>query len=274
MFTRINHIAVVVRNLEEALGFYHGALGLPLGKQATVVDQGVKAALLPVGHDEIELLEPTNPAGGVAKFLEKKGEGVHHLCVETRDIARAIEQAKGLNLQLIDQSPRKGLAGTIGFLHPAACQGILVEMAQPGEGEAHAAQGGNGVHAQQVVTILAAVKDRAAAAEAFVRNFAGRLLGESMDPCLGAQRSDVEVGGSRVTFFGGAELSASSAGGRILAGRGDGVFGICLRVGSPEAASQHLCEKGIAAESLRGDGASMAWIPAAQAHGVSIFLSA
>lgn len=274
MFTRINHIAVVVRNLEEALRFYHGALGLPLGKQATVADQGVKAALLPVGKDEIELLEPTNPAGGVAKFLEKKGEGVHHLCVETRDIARAIEQAKSLNLQLIDQSPRKGLAGTIGFLHPAACQGILVEMAQPGEGEGHPALGGNGVRAQQVRTVLAAVKDRRAAAEAFVRNFGGRLQGESMDPCLGACCSDVEVGGSRLTLFAGTDLSASSVGGRILAGRGDGVFGICLQVEGLDAACQHLSAKGITAELLKGGDASMAWIPAAQANGVNLFLSA
>jgi methylmalonyl-CoA epimerase len=274
MFTGINHIAVVVRNLEEALRFYHGTLGLALGKQATVADQGVKAALLPVGEDEIELLEPTNPAGGVAKFLEKKGEGVHHLCVETSDIARAIAQAKSLNLQLIDQNPRQGLAGTIGFLHPAACQGILVEMAQPAEGEAHAAQGSNGIRAQRVATIFAAVKDRGAAAEAFVRNFGGRLKGESPDPCLGVPRSEVEVGSSRLTLYGGADLSASPVGERILAGRGDGVFGICLKVGDLEAARRHLAEKCVSAETLKGGETSMIWLPAAQANGVNLFLSA
>ena len=119
MFNGIHHVAIVVRDIEKALGFYRDILALPLRKRATVADQGVHAALLPVGDDEIELLEPTNPAGGVARFLEKKGEGIHHLCVETSDVAAALDRIKAANLQVIDQAPRKGLAGMIAFLHPA-----------------------------------------------------------------------------------------------------------------------------------------------------------
>src|SRR3954470_15222774 len=83
MLKKIHHIGIVVRNLEEAFKFYKDTLGLPLGKMAIMQDQGVKAALLPVGESEIELLEPITPDTGVAKFLEKKGGGLHHLCFET-----------------------------------------------------------------------------------------------------------------------------------------------------------------------------------------------
>ncbi len=145
MFAGINHVAVVVRNAGDALRFYHEVLGLPVGHQATVADQGVHAVLLPVGGDEIELLEPTNPAGGVARFLEKKGEGIHHLCVETPDVAAALARIKAANLSVIDQSPRKGLAGTIAFLHPGACHGVLVELAQPPQGAHHASPPASGI---------------------------------------------------------------------------------------------------------------------------------
>ncbi|MBP1777339.1 MAG: mce [candidate division NC10 bacterium] len=164
MFAGVNHVAVVVRNVGEALRFYHEVLGLPVGQQATVADQGVHAVLLPVGDDEIELLEPTNPAGGVARFLEKKGEGVHHLCMETRDVAAALARVKAANLPVIDQSPRKGLAGTIAFLHPGACHGVLVEMAQPPEAAHHAHQAtpaASGIRATRINTIYVAAKDMA-----------------------------------------------------------------------------------------------------------------
>jgi methylmalonyl-CoA/ethylmalonyl-CoA epimerase len=271
MYRGINHIAIVVKNLEAALQLYHGALGLPLGKQATVADQGVKAALLPVGGDEVELLEPTNPAGGVAKFLEKKGEGIHHLCVETEDIAGAIERAKALNLQLIDQVPRQGLAGTIGFMHPAACHGVLVELAQPGEGEHHAAGGGNGIQAQRVTTIYAAVKELPAAAAAFARNFDGTAAAPSTDPSFETTCCVVTIGSSSLTLFGTAELGATPAGSRVLAGRGDGVFGFRLGVADAARARQHLQARGVPCETVGPASAPLGWIAAAQAHGVNLF---
>jgi len=129
--TRIHHVGVVVRNLEQAYGFWRDVLGLPVHKVATVQDQGVRAALLTVGDSEIELLEPLAPTSGIGKFLAKRGEGLHHLCYATDDVAAALDAARGKNVRLIDEKPRPGLAGMICFLHPASTHGVLVEYAEP-----------------------------------------------------------------------------------------------------------------------------------------------
>jgi methylmalonyl-CoA epimerase len=131
MLRKIHHIGIVVRNLEQAFTFYRDILGLPVHKTAVVEDQGVKAALLTIGNSEIELLEPINANGGVAKFLERRGEGLHHICFETDDVAAELAATKAKGIDVIDQVPRKGLAGMICFLHPRANHGVLIEYAQP-----------------------------------------------------------------------------------------------------------------------------------------------
>lgn len=131
MLKKIHHVGIVVRNLDQAYAFYRDALGLPVHKVAVVEDQGVKAALLTVGGSEIELLEPINETGGVAKFLERRGEGIHHVCFETDDVEAELAATMAKNIPVIDQKPRKGLAGMICFLHPKAQHGVLIEYAQP-----------------------------------------------------------------------------------------------------------------------------------------------
>ncbi len=131
MLKRIHHVGVVVPNLEQALAFWRDLLGLELTKSATVPDQGVRAALLEAGGTEIELLEPLSPENGVGKFLGRRGGGLHHVCFETDDVSAELEAARAKGIQLIDQKPRKGLAGMICFLHPKATRGVLVEYAQP-----------------------------------------------------------------------------------------------------------------------------------------------
>jgi len=131
MLSKIHHIGIVVRSLDEAYGFYRDALGLPVYKEAVIQDQGVRAALLTIGESEIELLEPVAPDTGVARFLAHRGEGLHHLCFETDDIDRELETAKRRGVALIDRQPRAGLAGTICFLHPNSSHGVLIEYAQP-----------------------------------------------------------------------------------------------------------------------------------------------
>jgi methylmalonyl-CoA epimerase len=131
MLKKIHHIGIVVRNLEESYAFYRDTLGLPVHKEAVVEDQGVKAALLTIGNSEIELLEPINDNGGVAKFLKRRGEGLHHVCFETDDVQAELDATRAKGVPLIDQAPRKGLAGMICFLHPKATHGVLVEYAQP-----------------------------------------------------------------------------------------------------------------------------------------------
>ena len=131
MLTKIHHLGIVVRSLDAAYAFYRDALSLPVHKEAVIQDQGVRAALLTIGESEIELLEPIAPGTGVARFLEQRGEGLHHLCFETDDVNEELETAKRRGVRLIDQQPRAGLAGMICFLHPKSNHGVLIEYAQP-----------------------------------------------------------------------------------------------------------------------------------------------
>jgi len=128
---KIHHLAIAVKDLEEALRFYRDTLGLPVHEQAVREDQGVKAALLTIGESEIELLEPLGPDTPVGRFLERRGEGIHHICLQTDDIDKELADLKAKGVELIDQEPRQGLVGRICFLHPRATKGVLVELAQP-----------------------------------------------------------------------------------------------------------------------------------------------
>jgi methylmalonyl-CoA epimerase len=131
MLKRIHHVGIVVKSLDDSYRFYRDVLGLHIHKTAEVRDQGVRAALLTVGHSEIELLEPIDPKGTVARFLEKRGEGMHHVCFETDGVERELAAAKAAGIPLIDEKPRAGLAGRICFLHPKGTAGVLVEYAEP-----------------------------------------------------------------------------------------------------------------------------------------------
>jgi len=274
MFNGIHHVAVVVRSVEQALGFYRDILGLAVSTEATVADQGVRAALLPVGTDEIELLEPTNPAGGVARFLEKKGEGIHHLCVETSDVASALARAKTAGLPMIDQAPRKGLAGTIGFLHPGACHGILVELAQPTESRHPHLPSAGGIQVTAIDTFYLGTRDLGATAAAFAKNFDATPQGATTDSRLAASSVTIRIGKSRVTLLDSSDLAASPEVSRFLEGRTEGLLGFCLAVGDFAAAARHLAEKGIPV-AVRGgaDGAPFARIPSERTHGVGIFFT-
>lgn len=131
MIRKIHHVGIVVESLTHAYGFWRETLGLPLVREAEIADQGVRAALLAAGDSEIELLQPTRSDSGVARFLAKRGEGLHHLCFETPDVAGVLDSLKRRDVAVLDTAPRDGLAGRIAFLHPSACHGVLVELATP-----------------------------------------------------------------------------------------------------------------------------------------------
>ena len=132
MITRIHHVGVVVKDLPSALGFWRDTLDLPVLHSAEVPDQGVLAALLACGTSEVELLVPTTPDTGIARFLASRGEGLHHVCVESDDVARDVRRFIDAGVDMIDEKPRQGLAGEVAFVHPRACGGLLVELATPG----------------------------------------------------------------------------------------------------------------------------------------------
>ena len=128
---KLHHIAVAVKNIEEALGEYADVLGLPRSEIQFIESQQVKATLIPVGDAEIELIEPTDPEGGIAKFLERRGEGLHHICFQVADVDHELGELEKKGLQLIDKQSRPGLAGMVGFLHPRSTKGVLTELCTP-----------------------------------------------------------------------------------------------------------------------------------------------
>ena len=131
MMRRIHHVGIIVKRLEDAYRFYRDTLGLPLVKEATLPDQRVRAALLAAGESEVELIEPLDDTSGVGRFLAKRGEGLHHLCFDTPDIAKTLTALRERQVELLDATPRSGLAGRIAFVHPRASCGVLVELATP-----------------------------------------------------------------------------------------------------------------------------------------------
>lgn len=131
---RIDHIGIVVRDMEQALQAYQVALGLPLKEIVDVPDQQVRVAFLPAGESNIELVEPTTDDSGVARFLEKHGEGVHHLCLEVKDIEAALQQLRAHGVPLIDRQPRPGAHGRVAFVHPKGMRGVLLELVQHDQG--------------------------------------------------------------------------------------------------------------------------------------------
>lgn len=131
MIEKFHHVGVVVRDIDASLRFYRDTLGLHVHKFETIDDQGVRAALLTIGDSEIELIQPIVPDNGVARYLEKRGEGLHHVCFQVDSIDRDLGALKAAEVELIDQQPRIGLAGRICFLHPSAMEGTLVELCEP-----------------------------------------------------------------------------------------------------------------------------------------------
>lgn len=129
---RLDHIAVAVPNLEEAVQFYQDALGLELICIETIAEQGVRVAKLDVGNTHIELLEPLSPETPVGKFLSSRGAGLHHICLGVADIAQDLDKLKEKSVRLIDSEPKIGAEGArIAFVHPKATGGVLMELSQP-----------------------------------------------------------------------------------------------------------------------------------------------
>ena len=129
--THIEHIGIAVRNLDEAIPFYENVLGLKCYAVEEVKDQKVKTAFFKVGETKIELLESTDSEGPIGKFIEKKGEGIHHIAFAVDQLQESLTDIENKGVKLIDSSPRKGAEGlNIGFLHPKSTFGVLTELCE------------------------------------------------------------------------------------------------------------------------------------------------
>jgi len=131
---RIDHIAILVDNLETTLSFWRDALGLQLSHSENVPAEGALVAFLPLGDTEIELVQPTSDDSGLARFLEKRGPGMHHICLQVDDIDAMLFRLKQKGIQLINESPANGSGGKrYAFVHPKSANGVLVELYQLGD---------------------------------------------------------------------------------------------------------------------------------------------
>jgi len=125
---KINHVAIVVRDIEESLKFWESALGLELHHVEDVPSQASKVAFIPVGDSEIELVQPTTEDSGMAAYLEKRGEGMHHLCIEVDDIEAKMQELKDAGVRLINEAPQVLPGRKMAFIHPKSTSGVLVEL--------------------------------------------------------------------------------------------------------------------------------------------------
>jgi methylmalonyl-CoA epimerase len=135
MIIRVHHIGIAVKNLKESAAVYEKMLGIRAHYEEAPC-QKVSEAVFKLGDEaEIDLLEPTGPESSVAKFLEKRGEGLHHIALEVDDTDKELKAMQKKGFKLIDETGREGVAGKIGFLHPKSAGGVLIELVQPRQGE-------------------------------------------------------------------------------------------------------------------------------------------
>lgn len=133
MITKINHIGIAVNSVEDTVKLYTDVLGLKLKTVITVEDQKVRTAIIPVGESKIELVESTDPEGPIAKYVQKRGEGIHHLALEVSNIQEALKILEKKGIPLIDKKPRMGVEDTnIAFLHPKGTK-VLIELVEAKE---------------------------------------------------------------------------------------------------------------------------------------------
>ena len=129
--THIEHLGIAVSNLEESIRFYENVLGFTCYAVEEVKDQKVRTAFFKIGQTKIELLESTSPDGPIGKFIEKRGEGIHHIAFAVKDLQQSLDEVKKKGVQLIDSKPRSGAEGlNIAFLHPKSTNGVLTELCE------------------------------------------------------------------------------------------------------------------------------------------------
>jgi methylmalonyl-CoA/ethylmalonyl-CoA epimerase len=138
---KVHHVALIVRSIETALGFWRDMLGLDLESIKDIPHDRVRIAFLGVGESKVELVEPTDDTTGVARFLESKGEGFHHVCFEVANLTETLIRLELDGLELIDSAPRRGAEGPVAFVHPRSCHGVLVELIEAPGGPSWTALG-------------------------------------------------------------------------------------------------------------------------------------
>lgn len=273
--TRIHHVAVVVRDADQALTFYRDALGLSVSKDEVINEQGVRGVLLPLDNCEIELIQPVDDDTGVAKYLEANGEGLHHICFESDDIAADLKAAKALGMEMIDEVPRAGLAGRIGFIHPNSNHGVLIEFAQPVDGtaaERSVIASASPACPTRLVHVVSVVADVDAAADTFVRHFGMVDAGRVEVEALGISSALLNLGDTQIELSSPTTEDERNPVNRRLR-RGEGLLMLALAVSDVKAAARHLQDCGITCTDPADNPSAGSFLSPRHTNGARILLS-
>lgn len=130
MIKKLHHVAVAVESVDDSVVFYRDVLGLRVTRVVTVEDRGLKVALIDTGNSEVELLEPTTDDNTVRRFLDRRGQGLHHICFQVDDVAAAMRELGDRGAEFVEPVPREGAVGLVSFISPSVAGGVLVELAQ------------------------------------------------------------------------------------------------------------------------------------------------
>ena len=128
MLKGISHTGIAVKDLDAAVKIYTEALGAEMGEIHNAPESGMRAAMISAGGSTLELIEPVGEGGTIAKFIESRGEGIHHLCIEVDDIVKTLADLEAKGMRLIDKVPRQGIEGKVAFIHPKSMNGVLIEL--------------------------------------------------------------------------------------------------------------------------------------------------
>ena len=279
--TRIHHVALVVEDAGDALGFYRDILGMTVGVDRVIDDQGVRGILLPMpgseatAECEIEIVQPVRDDTGVASFLATHGEGLHHVCFQSTDVAADLLAAKAAGQRMIDETPRDGLTGHVGFIHPKSNHGVLVEYAQPlpSQGEAGAEGAPSGPAAPLGLDhLIAAVHDPAVASEHFSHHFGLRETQALQQPEVNVDSRLLQLGGSDLELATSIAPNDADPLSRRLS-RGEGLFMVAVGVRDVPAAVAYLRAAGVkCTDPIELAGRQRSFLSPKPAHGVRLQL--
>ena len=273
--TRIHHVAVIVRDADAALSFYRDALDVRVTKDKILTDQGVRAILLGLPNSEIELIQPVEPDTGVARFLETRGEGFHHICFESSDVAAELRGGVAAGMRLIDETPRQGLAGMIGFVHPKSNHGVLVEYVQLPEPEAPVTPGTGPASPIRMRHIAIGVPELDGPAQTFCSHFGMQEVSRSDQPQFGVHTLVLALGDPQVETLIEMVTPATDDADHLLNRRmaeGGGLFMLALDVKDVDVAVQHLRARGITCTDPTSGPGKGTWLDPEFTNGARLFL--
>ena len=246
MFKRIDHIGIGVRDLKTATDAFKNLYNLDVVAQEVIEDRGLIAALIPTANVRFEVMQPIQDDSAVARFIERRGEGIQHVCFEVDDIRAAIATLKERDIQLIQGEPEPGFVGEVDFIHPRAANGVLTEVAQitrrtPTD------------HDLKLHHITIATPDRDAAVAHWSKSFDMKLNRNSERENAGIIAGWLDAGDAEVEFA--QQTSDEGPLAKFIEERGPGVFGVVLESGDAAGLAEHVKSQGLRViEDPEGDG--------------------